>query len=605
MPVARWLAGRLPFRWRIAYLLTASTALIIALLLVIVTVLEIREARGIFSRQLEQRAVTLGDALSEVLADGIYFSDVDALRDINDVVIGQRDVTRFRVFNSDGQLLVDSGESGRYSTGAAADDLGLAALRELEPITRSGDDLFKVAVPILADTQLIGGYELAFSTKFIDDEILAITRRGIWEGAILVVAGTALAFLVGQYMVRPVRRLVVERTAELGAASEQLRLSRSRVVNAQEEVRKAVAQQLHGPVQNRLLVATHWLRSALETADSDRAESAAHVHRAMEIIDDVNQADLRSAMRRLHPALIRLSLQASLRSLVDEFERTFDIDVTLDTSDPETEELWRQGLPEELRLAIYRVAEEALGNAFKHAHATRVAISLSRLTEDRIAMEVRDDGIGFDQNTTPPGFGIFSMHDYCGAAGGEIRIASEPGHGTTVISSFPVPAAAGSRLAPEKVEAYDEAPNPSESVGAGQKPMGSATSFDNGSAAKILIVDDQPDFCSLVRELLKPFDDEFRVVGTCLDGDTALRLVDERQPDLVLLDVEMPGLSGLETSREVRSRSPGVKVVLMSAYHEPAYIEQLADTGAVDFIPKAELSVMRIRQAWQRVRPAG
>ncbi len=118
---------------------------------------------------------------------------------------------------------------------------------------------------------------------------------------------------------------VAERTAELSTTAEQLMSSRRRIVNNQEELRKGVAQQLHGPVQNRLLVATHWLHTARKAMGPEMAETATHIEKAANLIDTINQDDLRSVVRRLHPSLIRVSLEASLRSMVSEFQRSFNV----------------------------------------------------------------------------------------------------------------------------------------------------------------------------------------------------------------------------------------------------------------------------------------
>ncbi|MBI2165343.1 MAG: response regulator transcription factor [Chloroflexi bacterium] len=118
----------------------------------------------------------------------------------------------------------------------------------------------------------------------------------------------------------------------------------------------------------------------------------------------------------------------------------------------------------------------------------------------------------------------------------------------------------------------------------------------------ILVVDDQPVFCGLVREMLAP-SPEFQVVGEAHDGGDALRLVEELQPQAVLLDVEMPGLHGLKVASEIHVRFPHVSVVLMSAYHQREYREAALRSGASDFIPKMELSVERLRRAFGLENP--
>ena len=374
--------------------------------------------------------------------------------------------------------------------------------------------------------------------------------------------GGLVFVLVLQYSSR--LRETIDQTAtangNLDKTTQLLEGSRRRLVNAQEELRREVAQQLHGPVQNRLLVANHWLQSALEKMNSDSAESAVQIKRATELIDDINAAGLRVAVRRLHPSLIRMSLKAALESLISEFQDGFDVGFTVDQRDPETEELWRRGLPEDLRLVIYRVAEEALGNALKHSTATKVDLTLRRASDHQIEMTVRDNGIGFDVNATAPGFGILSMQDYCGSASGNIQIISEAGAGTALISSFPVLVVEeNGRSQMEEAGLHDYQVPPLSNLATDRpesaEPVSTATVSNQ---VKVLIVDDQPDYCNLVSEVLSSYK-EFAIVGTCLDGVSALRLVEAHKPDLVLLDIEMPGVGGLEIARTIDSRWPEVR----------------------------------------------
>ena len=95
-------------------------------------------------------------------------------------------------------------------------------------------------------------------------------------------------------------------------------------------------------------------------------------------------------------------------------------------------------MSEELRLAIYRVVEEALNTVRKHASATRVGLTLDRPTLDRITVSIQDNGRGFDMSRTELGIGILSMQDSCGVVGGTLEIYTSLGNGATIVGSFPV-----------------------------------------------------------------------------------------------------------------------------------------------------------------------
>ncbi len=382
---------------------------------------------------------------------------------------------------------------------------------------------------------------------------------------------------------------VLERTAELTQTTEQLRQSRRRVVHAQEDLRKEVARLLHGPVQNRLLVATSWLRTARDALGINPKSSSENIDNATRLIDEINSADLRSAVRRLHPALIMVSLQASVKSLADEFQGSFQVELHFEHGHKATEDLWQTGLKEELRLAIFRVAEETLTNVLKHSAASRVDLSLEHPRGDLVTLTIRDNGRGFDVNKTVRGFGVLSMEDYCGAVGGSLEVESKVNDGTMIAASFPISMSLADR--PSAAERVLDGVPPAPSNGNGHSELSA-----NGEVTTLVVVDDQPDFCALVRELLAPYR-QFQVLAEAHDGLSPLRQVEQLRPDVVMLDVEMPGLHGLETANEIQNRFPEVKIVMMSAYHQLEYIENTQLSGHWEFIPKVELSVRRLQQA--------
>ena len=178
--------------------------------------------------------------------------------------------------------------------------------------------------------------------------------------AVPLVSGL-IFLLIWQYNGRLNETLAQVRTSneELPETAHQLAMSRRRIVGVGEKLRRQVAQQLHGPVQNRLLVASHRLRMAMESEDVAAEDSVKHIQQASDLIADVNQATLRDVIRRLHPTLIRLSLSSALDSLANEFRASFDVDIQVVAGGSDNQPA-RDELPQELRLAVYRIIEEAL-----------------------------------------------------------------------------------------------------------------------------------------------------------------------------------------------------------------------------------------------------
>lgn len=102
--------------------------------------------------------------------------------------------------------------------------------------------------------------------------------------------------------------------------------------------------------------------------------------------------------------------------------------------------------------------------------------------------------------------------------------------------------------------------------------------------SRLLLVEDHV----LVRESIRRFLQEasFEVVGEAGSGSEAVQLADALQPDLVIMDIHLPEMSGIEATRQIRQRAPGVRVIALTAYNENAYRRALIDAGASGFILK-------------------
>ncbi len=112
---------------------------------------------------------------------------------------------------------------------------------------------------------------------------------------------------------------------------------------------------------------------------------------------------------------------------------------------------------------------------------------------------------------------------------------------------------------------------------------------------RVLIVDDQVYFCEMAREILSKHG-AFTVVGEAQDAQQAVELVGKVDPDVVLMDVEMEGMNGLQATHLIRSRFPEVRVVLMSIYDEKEYGRLALRVGAKAFISKKDFSAPTLAQ---------
>jgi DNA-binding NarL/FixJ family response regulator len=115
----------------------------------------------------------------------------------------------------------------------------------------------------------------------------------------------------------------------------------------------------------------------------------------------------------------------------------------------------------------------------------------------------------------------------------------------------------------------------------------------------VLIVDDQAPFRLAARAVVEATDG-FDVVGEVETGEAALDAARELRPDLVLMDVNLPGINGLEATRVILAEggAPRPMVIVFSTYEPAEYAPRAAEAGAVGYITKSDLSPERLEEVW-------
>jgi DNA-binding NarL/FixJ family response regulator len=119
----------------------------------------------------------------------------------------------------------------------------------------------------------------------------------------------------------------------------------------------------------------------------------------------------------------------------------------------------------------------------------------------------------------------------------------------------------------------------------------------------VLAVDDQAIFLRTARSLIAATPG-FEQVGEAASGPEALALAADLQPDLVLVDVRMPGMDGFETARRLARIDPGALVVLISLEEVPEPLSSATSVGAATYLRKQELSTSKLRELWRTHRGA-
>lgn len=98
--------------------------------------------------------------------------------------------------------------------------------------------------------------------------------------------------------------------------------------------------------------------------------------------------------------------------------------------------------------------------------------------------------------------------------------------------------------------------------------------------------------------------DGFEVVGEAETGEDSVTMASDLQPDLVLMDVNLPGINGLDATRQILAGSSPVVVLLLSTYEEEEYAPRAAECGAAAYIPKSAFGPDRLEAAWEAAAPS-
>lgn len=213
------------------------------------------------------------------------------------------------------------------------------------------------------------------------------------------------------------------------AQAENVRLS-NKLVRLQDQERAEIARELHDELGPHLFAARTRgtsIRSELAKAEPDIGKTATSIEALLEQINEI-QATNRRVLQKLEPAgLKELGLLASIAGLIDRWRREQPhVDLSLDL--PPTLPL----LDDTLNLTVFRVVQEGLTNAFRHAGAESIRVSLSVEPVDggrvqRLRVEIEDTGCGIEG--APQGFGLSAMRQRILALGGTLNIESRPGRG--------------------------------------------------------------------------------------------------------------------------------------------------------------------------------
>lgn len=116
-------------------------------------------------------------------------------------------------------------------------------------------------------------------------------------------------------------------------------------------------------------------------------------------------------------------------------------------------------------------------------------------------------------------------------------------------------------------------------------------------AVRVLIVDDLEPFRRAARAVVEATVD-FEVAGEAADGEASVEAAETLRPDIVLMDVNLPGMSGIEATRRIRAASPKITVLLMSTRDAQEFAGKAAECGAAAYLPKSLLTPEQLLELW-------
>jgi signal transduction histidine kinase len=214
---------------------------------------------------------------------------------------------------------------------------------------------------------------------------------------------------------------------EPSRTEEALQLLTRRLLHAQEDERRTVARELHDGLNQTLAMLGVEVGIAMNQLPASARSVRQLLQRIVLRVEQLTE-EVREISHRLHPALLEhLGLVSALRSYCSEFEKFRRLDVLFVCEGSADQ------IPFQVAVCLYRIVQEALSNAAKHANAREVVVSLS-LGKEEIKLSISDNGRGFDviQPRQNSGLGLVSMEERARIVGGRFSIDSHIGAGTRI-----------------------------------------------------------------------------------------------------------------------------------------------------------------------------
>ncbi len=358
---------------------------------------------------------------------------------------------------------------------------------------------------------------------------------------------------------------VAQRTAELKHRARQLQKLTLDMSETEDRERQRLAEILHDDLQQQLAAAKFHLglvRNQVKSDPSLRDMTARIDHMLKDAIEKS-----RSLSHELSPAALHHDLAETLGWLAGQVQAKHGLVVHVRASGS-------MHLPSDaIKAFLYRTAQELLFNVVKHARVNEARLRVRQCSQC-VCLLVSDRGRGFDPHELPQaaGFGLLSIRERIELLGGRMTIKSAQGKGSRFFIALPQDetAEAGSQVEPGS--------------NGRAKRAGRAAGGDRGRL-RVLLADDHEIVRQGLASLLSE-DGTVEIVGAAANGREAADLADRLRPDVVIMDVSMPVMSGDETTRRIKSQLPQTRVVALSMFEDAEARERMYRAGAESYVLK-------------------
>jgi two-component system, NarL family, sensor kinase len=364
----------------------------------------------------------------------------------------------------------------------------------------------------------------------------------------------------------------------LKASEETLRNLSGRLLRLQDEERRRISRDLHDVTGQKLALLSMDLSSIVKNKEKAKVEEVDRLlQESIGLSNEVNK-EIRTLSYLLHPPLLdELGLPSAVEWFAQGFENRTGIHVAVDVPGSFLR------LAQDAEVALFRIVQESLANVHRYS-GSATAFVRARSDGGEVRLEIGDFGKGMHLESKKPnspslaplGVGIQGMKERMRQLAGTLEITSRMGKGTLVTAILPISSRRQER---------SDADRDSEIQMVASNPEAQAAET-NGWRKRILIADDHDVLRRGIRTMLES-DPSLEVCDEAVDGKDALEKTLALAPDLVILDINMPIMNGLDVLRQIVRRRPKTKILAFSVHDSKQIVEEILAAGAHSYLSKA------------------